>query len=90
MSNKIALTLGMALALVLSGTAFGESTEKLEKAHEKAQTNLETMDTKDAEKLEKAHDKAQTNLETMDTKDAEKLDKAHEKADASLEKAESE
>ena len=67
MSNKIALTLGMALALVLSGTAFGESTEKLEKAHEKAQTNLETMDTKDAEKLDKAHEKADASLEKAES-----------------------
>jgi ribulose kinase len=86
---KKSIVLGAAaFALVLSGTAFAESAEKLEKAHEKAEASVETMSTKEAEKLEKAHEKAEANVEDMSTKEAEKLEKSHEKAQEHLEKIE--
>ena len=66
---KKSIVLGAAaLALVLSGTAFAESAEKLEKAHEKAEANVEDMSTKEAEKLEKSHEKAQEHLEKIEGK----------------------
>ncbi len=89
MFTKKSLILGAAaFALALSGTAFAESAEKLEKAHEKAEANVESMSTKEAEKLEKAHEKAEANVESMSTKEAEKLEEAHEKAEEHLEKIE--
>ena len=91
MYRKMSFAVGAAaVALALSGTAFAESAEKLEKAHEKAEADIQAMDAKEAEKLEKAEEKAQANLETMDAKEAEKLEKAHEKAEAHLEKIKSE
>jgi ribulose kinase len=89
MTKKKSIVLGAAaFALVLSGTAFAESAEKLEKAHEKAEASVETMGTKESEKLEKAHEKAEANVEGMSTKEAEKMEKAHEKAEEHVEKIE--
>jgi outer membrane lipoprotein-sorting protein len=69
MFTKKSFVLGAAaFALALSGTAFAESAEKLEKAHEKAEANVETMSTKEAEKLEKAHGKAEEHLEKIEAK----------------------
>lgn len=69
MSKKKSFILGAAaFALVLSGAAFAESAEKLEKAHEKAEASVETMSTKEAEKLEKAHEKTEKHLEKIESK----------------------
>jgi hypothetical protein len=69
MFTKKSFILGAAaFALALSGTAFAESAEKLEKAHEKAEANVESMSTKEAEKLEKAHEKAEEHLEKIEAK----------------------
>lgn len=87
--NKTSITLAATtLALVLSGTAFAESAEKLEKAHEKAESDIKSMDAKQEAKMEKAHEKAEADIKSMDAKQEAKVEKAHEKAEAHLEKIE--
>lgn len=90
MSKTMSIALAAAFALVLSGAALAESAADLEKAHEKAEAELQGMSEKGAAKLEKAEGKAEADLQSMDAKEKAKLEKAHEKSEADLQKMKSE